>query len=115
MKGTSCDIGEVPTTGFGAFVNGVYYVGSDYYARLGLGGQANAFLLGAEAGWSYVGPTSGADSTGPATGPYLGGFASLGYVMLAVRGTFAFFGDERDNTLSLDLGVKAPIEVSRSK
>lgn len=97
-------------SGFGGFLNGVYYTGDDH-ARLTFGGQANYSLVGAEVGWGFTTPTASTPEIGASTGPAAGVFASFAFFMVAVRGTFAAFGDTRSSSLSIDLGLKAPLLV----
>jgi hypothetical protein len=96
-------------TGVGGFVNGVYFF-DPKFARIAAGGQVHALFVGTELGASY---TTG--STEPPTGaslaPYVGAYLSVGVLMLALRGTFPF-GDREAGTVSLDLGVKAPVRIS---
>lgn len=116
------------SVGVGAFANGVYYFGGARYARFAAGAQANAlWFLGVEAGWAATTAIHGPPDTGPATGPYLGGTASvvasdglgtirppaiIPSIMLALRGTIPSFGDKTAGTISLDLGIKDVIQVS---
>lgn len=101
---------DVPN-GAGAFANGVYYF-TPRRGRLAAGAQAHYWGFGAEAGWAYLSGASGAENLGPATGPFVGGFLSAGYFLVALRGSFASFGDADAASLSLDLGYKMPLAVT---
>jgi hypothetical protein len=98
--------GDHSGIGYGAFTNSVYYFDEEY-ARFAVGGQANAYYVGAEAGWAVN--TQG-ENFGASTGPFLGAFASVAVLMVAVRGTLPVFG-ERVSPVTVDIGLKYPVLV----
>jgi hypothetical protein len=48
---------------------------------------------------------------GAATGPFGAPFISVGFYMIAVRGSFGGFGDKKAGGWTLDFGMKLPMAV----
>jgi hypothetical protein len=92
----------------GAFFNAVHYF-APVRGRFALGVQENLTALGGEAGWSLVTGSNADYGLHVATGPIVGAFASAGYVMVALRGSFAAFGDVKAGSFSLDFAAKLPL------
>lgn len=94
--------------GVGGFLQ--FQVHFDGTVRFDLGGQANCYVAGAEAGIAWH---SGSEDTDGGFGFHLAPFLSLGVVSAALRWHIPFSGGSRrrGTEMALNLGLRFPVEL----